>query len=69
MIDNPSPPGPVVITYEWSVQPPDFNPDIWPTWITDELEARQKLRYQARPGSILVKRVKWTAVGQWEEVK
>jgi hypothetical protein len=65
--DKVTPPGPISVSYEWSIRPPDFDPDIWPTWIASETEARPRLAQY--PHWTLTRRVRWVAVGDWEDVE
>lgn len=52
--------------YEWSIRPPDFDPDIWPTYIANETEARSKLANYKNWD--LMRRPRTIAVGEWEIV-
>lgn len=64
-----SPPGPVTVTWEWSMRVRDLDPNTWPKWsTTSETEARNALRDRCVAGATLIRRERWTAIGDWEDV-
>lgn len=63
------PPGPIEVTYEWSTRSaespgPGALTDLG--WSTNEQEVRAMIA--RRPGYVLMRRTRWTALGPWEDV-
>jgi hypothetical protein len=62
------PPGPITVTHEWSLRDP--NSDLGPLLEGNFVASREDvgLMRDAHPEYILVRRTRWVAVSEWEDV-
>lgn len=66
--DKAVPPGPITVTHEWSLRDPGIH-GVGPVDLDSTLtETQARARVARRPGYTLIRRIKWFAVGEWEEV-
>lgn len=65
--DKAVPPGPITVTHEWSLRDPYSSQGAMVdlAFTTDECEAN--MMADQRPDYQLVRRTRWTAVGEWED--
>lgn len=66
--DKAVPPGPITVTHEWSLRHPRAPGALVDLAFTGTSEADARAMHARRPDYILVRRTRWVAVSDWEDV-